>query len=143
MKIDVALAEQLLLHADHGILSTVHETRGIDSVPVVFAVDGRRLAIPIDRVKPKAPGPLQRERNLAGDPRATLLIERWDRHDWSQLWWVRASLVWMPEPTDDLAQLSTALSTKYPQYASRPFDRVLAFGISSTTGWAASESAIS
>ncbi|MEM9041135.1 MAG: pyridoxamine 5'-phosphate oxidase family protein [Actinomycetota bacterium] len=143
MKIDVALARQLLAQADHGVLSTVHETRGIDSVPVVFAVDADRLAIPIDRVKPKAPGPLQRERNLAGDPRATLLVERWDRLDWSQLWWVRASLIWMPEPTDGLGALSAALSTKYPQYSSRPFDRILAFGISSTTGWAASESAIS
>ena len=34
------------------------------------------------------------ERNLEADPRATLLVEHWDRSDWSRLWWVRAELRW-------------------------------------------------
>lgn len=57
--------------------ATTHRERGADLVPVVFAVDGDHLAIPIDTVKPKAAGRLQRERNLAADPRAALLIEHW------------------------------------------------------------------
>jgi hypothetical protein len=78
---------------DHGVLCTVHPERGIDAVPVVYAVDDEGyVGVPIDRVKPKTSSRLQRERNLEADPRGTLLVEHWDRHDWSQLWWVRAEL---------------------------------------------------
>src|SRR4029453_10552195 len=77
---------------DHGILCTVHPERGVDAVPVVYAVDHDCVGVPVDRVKPKASSRLQRERNLEADPRATLLVEHWDRDDWSQLWWVRAEL---------------------------------------------------
>src|SRR3974390_3471788 len=73
---------------DHGILCTVHAERGVDAVPVAYAVDDDGyVGVPIDRVKPKASLPLQRERNLEADPRATLLVEHWDRSDWSRLWW--------------------------------------------------------
>jgi hypothetical protein len=78
---------------DHGILCTVHAERGVDAVPVAYAVDDDGyVGVPIDRVKPKASLRLQRERNLEADPRATLLVEHWDRSDWSRLWWVRAEL---------------------------------------------------
>lgn len=80
---------------DHGILCTVHAERGVDAVPVAYAVDDDGyVGVPIDRVKPKASLRLQRERNLEADPRATLLVEHWDRSDWSRLWWVRAELRW-------------------------------------------------
>ena len=80
---------------DHGILCTVHAERGVDAVPVAYAVDDDGyVGVPIDRVKPKASLRLQRERNLEADPRATLLVEHWDRGDWSRLWWVRAELRW-------------------------------------------------
>jgi hypothetical protein len=80
---------------DHGILCTVHAERGVDAVPVAYAVDDDGyVGVPVDLVKPKASLRLQRERNLAADPRATLLVEHWDRGDWSRLWWVRAELRW-------------------------------------------------
>ena len=80
---------------DHAILCTVHAERGVDAVPVAYAVDDDGyVGVPIDRVKPKASLRLQRERNLEADPRATLLVEHWDRSDWSRLWWVRAELRW-------------------------------------------------
>ena len=37
---------------DHGTLSTFHPTRGIDSVPAVYAFDGQFVGIPVDRIKP-------------------------------------------------------------------------------------------
>ena len=83
---------QRLVAHDHGVLSTLHPERGIDSVPVVYAVEGNLLGIPIDTVKPKASTNLQRETNAAADPRATLLVDQWNRDDWSQLWWVRAQI---------------------------------------------------
>src|SRR5690606_41887890 len=64
---------------DHGILCTVHPERGVDAVPVAYAVDeDGYVGVPVDRVKPKASSRLQRERNLEADPRATLLVEHWD-----------------------------------------------------------------
>ena len=86
-------ARTRLERADHGVLSTLHPTRGIDSVPVCFVVAGDVVGIPIDTVKPKRSTRLGRLRNLEADPRATLLVEHWDAEDWTALWWVRASLL--------------------------------------------------
>ena len=43
---------------DHGILCTVHPERGVDAVPVAYAVDDDGyVGVPIDRVKPKGSSP--------------------------------------------------------------------------------------
>ena len=125
---------------DHGVLATVHPSRGVDAVPVVYAVhpDGF-VGVPIDRVKPKARGPLQRERNLLADPRATLVVDHWDPDDWTRLWWVRAQLHWeTSEQTANAEALSRLLADRYTQYRDQPFDRVLVFRIVALTGWSAS-----
>jgi PPOX class probable F420-dependent enzyme len=122
---------------DHAVLCTMHPTRGIDAVPVVYAVDDDGyVGIPIDTVKPKASTRLQREQNLEADPRATLLIEHWDRDDWSRLWWVRAELQWQSDATDDRARaLAIRLAERYPQYHDKPFTRVLVLRIVAVSGW--------
>jgi PPOX class probable F420-dependent enzyme len=134
---DQALA-RLVAH-DHGILCTVHAARGVDAVPVVFAVDsGDLLGVPVDRVKPKSAGRLQRERNLDADPRATLLVEHWDADDWSRLWWVRAELHCIADaPADVVADLAARLAARYPQYREQPFTRIVVLRIVGLTGWAA------
>lgn len=124
---------------DHGVLSTVHPARGVDAVPVVFVVDDGFVGVPVDLVKPKSSRRLQRERNLAADPRASLLVEHWDREDWSRLWWVRAELRWEAEPSPDREEaLAELLADRYPQYRDQPFVRVLVLHIAGVTGWAAS-----
>ena len=125
---------------DHGILCTLHAERGVDAVPVVYVLDADGyVGVPVDRVKPKASLHLQRERNLAADPRATLLVEHWDRLDWSQLWWVRAELRWQSDAaTDRAAALAAALAGRYPQYRDQPFARVLVLRVVGVSGWAAS-----
>lgn len=135
-------ARRRLAASDHGVLGTTHRNRGADLVPVVFAVDGDHLAIPIDTVKPKAAGRLQRERNLAADPRASLLIEHWDAADWSRLWWVRACLRWLGEDVESVVaeSLSTRLTTKYEAYAAAPFFRLLVFRIDDVSGWSGASS---
>lgn len=139
MRLEPPEALRRLVAADHGVLCTIHARRGVDAVPVVFAVSGDHLAVPVDRVKPKSAARLQREHNLAADPRATLLVEQWDAADWSRLWWVRAELRWAPEALDDLgAVLAAGLSAKYPQYADRPFTGLIVLEIVAVTGWAAS-----
>jgi hypothetical protein len=130
-------ARARLVGHDHGVLCTVHAERGVDAVPVAYVVDADGyVGVPIDVVKPKASLRLQRERNLAADPRATLLIEHWDRDDWSLLWWVRAELRWDGD-TDAAraAALGEALAGRFTQYVDQPFARVLAFRVVGITGW--------
>jgi PPOX class probable F420-dependent enzyme len=144
-------ARARLASHDHGILCTVHAERGVDAVPVAYAVDDDGyVGVPVDLVKPKASLRLQRERNLEADPRATLLVEHWDRGDWSRLWWVRAELRWQGATAADqagasragasrAASLATLLARRYPQYQDRPFARVLVLQIAGVTGWAAAD----
>ena len=77
-------------------------------------------------------------RSLETDPRATLLVEQWNRTDWSQLWWVRVGLTYVPAPAAEVTlQLANALEEKYAQYAGQPFERVLVFRVGEVTGWSA------
>jgi PPOX class probable F420-dependent enzyme len=138
MRLSEHEARARLAAHDHGILCTVHPDRGVDAVPVVYAVDDDGyVGVPVDRVKPKAAGRLQRERNLERDPRGTLLVEHWDREDWSQLWWVRAELRFEEHIATRAAALAARLAERYPQYRDQPFDRVLLLRIVGLTGWAA------
>ena len=138
---DQALAR--LQNHDHGVLCTVHPERGVDAVPVVYAVDDDGfVGVPIDRVKPKASLRLQRQRNLDADPRATLLIEHWNRDDWSQLWWVRAELRRHAgiETDDERSKaLAGRLAECFPQYRGQPFAGLLVLKVVGLTGWAASK----
>lgn len=123
----------------HGVLCTLHPERGPDPQPVVYAVDGGgHVGVPIDRIKPKTTSRLQREKNLARDPRGSLLVERWEVEDWSKLWWVRAHLKHVQDPSPALIDdLADRLASTVPQYADKPFHRVLVCQIVSITGWAA------
>lgn len=56
-------------------------------VPVCYALVDEEIAIAIDE-KPKRDGTLARVRNIEGDPRVTLLFDRYS-DDWEQLAWVR------------------------------------------------------
>ena len=139
MRMDADEARARLAARTHGVLCTLHPERGPDPQPVVYAVDDDgHLGVPIDRVKPKARTRLKREDNLEADPRGTLLIEHWETEDWSRLWWVRADLRHVPDPpsavTDDLAD---RLARSVPQYADKPFHRVLVCRIVGVTGWSA------
>ncbi len=129
-------ARARLVAADHGVLSTVHADRGVDAVPAVYAVDGEWLGIPVDRVKAKSSTRLQRARNLETDPRAVLLVEQWDREDWSRLWWVRAQLRWAPDAGVG-ERLGDLLAERFTQYRERPFSDVLVLRVVDVTGWQA------
>jgi hypothetical protein len=139
MRLTATEARARLAAHDHGVLCTVHAERGVDAVPVVYVVDeGGCAGIPVDRVKPKSSSRLQRERNLEADPRAALLVEHWDRDDWSRLWWVRAELRWQGNAAAArAADLAARLAGAYPQYRDQPFIRVLALRVVAVTGWAA------
>ena len=137
MRLTEAEALTRLAAHDHGVLCTTHPERGVDAVPVVYVTADRYVGVPIDRVKPKSSLRLQRERNLEADPRATLLVDHWDRDDWSQLWWVRIGLSWQGYGVADReGSLADELAQRFPQYRERPFERVLVLRIVAAFGWA-------
>lgn len=141
MKLDADEARRRLDAHVHGVLATLHPDRGPDPQPVVYAVsaDGH-VGVPIDKVKPKTSSRLRREDNLEADPRGALLVERWDAEDWSRLWWVRADLEHVADPPQALLdELGDRLARTVPQYADKPFHRVLVCRIAAVTGWSAAE----
>ena len=111
MKLPPEEARSRLGSRMHGVLCTLHPERGPDPQPVLYAAsDDGYVGLPVDRVKPKASSQLQREKNLALDPRAALLVEHWDPDDWSRLWWVRATLEYVPVPP---SALTTELAERF------------------------------
>ncbi len=152
MRLTTEQAQARLAGEVHGVLVTLHAQRGPVPQPVVYAVtptiggpdtasDGAAyMGVPIDSVKPKTSNRLQREANLAADPRASLLVEHWETWNWERLWWVRAQLEHVPDPpaslTDDLAD---RLARAVPHYAEKPFHRILVCRIVGLTGWAAAD----
>lgn len=141
MKLSQIESRARLKAHDHGVLSTLNPARGVDAVPAVYALaNDNFLGIPIDQVKPKSTVKLERISNLEIDPRASLLIEQWDTHDWTKLWWVRATLEWRSCPDETLtSELSKQLAKQYEQYRDEPFERILVFQVVELTGWCASE----
>ena len=138
MHLDKSEALRRAAAADHATLATINATGVADLVPVCFAIDGQRLAIPVDSVKPKRSTALGRIRNLERDPRATLLVEHWDPADWSRLWWVRLALVRDEFGTGEAAALEQGLRDRYPQYRSASaVVELLTFRIENVGGWEA------
>ena len=129
-------ARSLLARAEFGVLGTVDADRGVHLVPVVFIVEDDRLIIPVDVVKPKASVQLRRIRNLEAEPRASLLVDH-RSSDWSELWWVRADLMFHVERAPSPGELQR-FGSQYPDYrVSGSVASVLEFGVASVVGWAA------
>jgi PPOX class probable F420-dependent enzyme len=116
-------------------LATVRPEGTPHVVPVTFAVQGDTLVTVIDE-KPKTTRELQRLRNVAVHPAASLLVDRYN-DDWSQLWWVRldgdAEVVRdEPRRTDLLAPLVA----KYGQYADeQPAGPVIVVRVRHVVSW--------
>jgi PPOX class probable F420-dependent enzyme len=107
-------------------------------VPITFAVGGGVVFHAVDH-KPKATRALARLRNLAADPRASVLADHYE-DDWSALWWVRAEGharvvdATTPEGTHAL----DLLAEKYPQYSEhRPEGPVIALDVERIRLWEA------
>jgi PPOX class probable F420-dependent enzyme len=83
--------------------------------PVCYAFVDGRFAIAVDE-KPKASTELARLRNIARDPRATLLLDRYD-DDWTRLAWVRIEgSATVFETGNEWPAALAALRTRYHQY---------------------------
>ena len=123
--------------ARHGVLATTHPIRGVDAIPVVYAMHRGSIVLPIDRVKAKRTLVLQRVVNVMRDARCMLLVEGWNE-DWTCLWWVqvhgKAALL---DPVI-LEEAREALRQRYPSYgAPEAVAGGLALWPERLRGWAA------
>ena len=121
-------------------------------VPVTFALDGDRIYTVVD-AKPKTTANLRRLRNIAADPRVTVLADHYE-DDWDQLWWARADGVAAilggpaqppgqpPGPAGrraDTAGPLALLAARYPRYrADPPPGPLIRIQVERWTGWVAS-----
>lgn len=106
-------------------------------VPVTFALDGDQVYTAVDS-KPKSSRDLRRLRNVAANPRVSLLADHYDE-DWSLLWWVRADgqAAILVSPAQ-MAGPIALLARRYPQYAAEPpAGPVISVTVGRWTGWAA------
>jgi PPOX class probable F420-dependent enzyme len=139
--------ERAFLHdARSAILVTIATNGRPRPVPICFVLDPGRplLYTPLDE-KPKTvddPRRLARVRDIEGDPRVAVLVDRWDE-DWANLAWLRcegvASVVGAAASTAERTAAIAALREKYPHYdghdlEARPIIRVT---IERATSWGA------
>ncbi len=112
-------ARQRFLESRVARLATVGSDGRPHVVPCVFVAEGDRIVSVVDE-KPKRTKRLKRLANIRGNPRVSLLADRYDE-DWLQLWWVRAdgaAVVVESGPHRDGAV--ALLQRKYPQYHDHP-----------------------
>jgi PPOX class probable F420-dependent enzyme len=108
-------------------------------VPITFAVTGDGVAFAVDH-KPKSGKRLRRLRNIAENPRVTVLVDHY-REDWTALWWARADgTAAVLDPGDARAEPALdGLVAKYPQYRDRcPTGSVVTVAVTRWSGWRAS-----
>lgn len=118
-------------------------------MPVCFVLDpARPIAYsPLDD-KPKRVDDvrdLARVRDILARPEVSLLVDRWDE-DWTKLAWLRlagTASILEPAPDDDgeHSAATTALRTKYPQYATHRLEAnpLIRIEIDTLTSWGVDE----
>ena len=120
-------------------LATVRADGRPHVAPIVFAVEGDRVFSIVD-AKPKRSPQMLRLRNIAGEPRVSLLVDHYDE-DWRALWWVRADgIATVVESGPDRDRAIRLLFDKYRQYGewSTPIGAAMVIHIEQWSSWALS-----
>ena len=119
VKLPEELFTELLNRWPVARLSTVSPDGRPHTVPIVFCKHERVIYAPLDG-KRKRNTRLQRLRNLASNPRATLLLDEYTA-DWQDLWWVRVDgdADWFEPDPQEAKNIAARLLQKYPQYQDR------------------------
>lgn len=116
-------------------LATVRPDGRPHLVVVTFALLGSTVVTAVD-AKPKRTQQLQRLVNIEGEPRVSLLVDRYDE-DWTELWWVRLDgeaevVVDEPRRTEALSPLVA----KYGQYQGEaPSGAAIVITVRRTASW--------
>lgn len=143
MRLDADVCRSRFAAARHAYLATADGDGVPQLVPVTFALLSAVGSTPADEIvvavdhKPKTTLDLKRLRNIAENPRVTLLADRYD-DDWTRLWWVRADGVAVVEHDGEpRAAALDALAERYPQYRQhRPDGPVIRARVTRWSGWA-------
>jgi len=107
-------------------LATADASGSPHVIPVCYAFDGTRFYTPLDE-KPKrvAGNKLRRVRNIEARHEASLVIDRYDDEDWSQLGYIliygRADL--LPPEDERHAHIVELLRERYLQYRSMALEK--------------------
>ncbi|HEY6588374.1 MAG TPA: pyridoxamine 5'-phosphate oxidase family protein [Nitrososphaeraceae archaeon] len=93
-------------------------------VPVVFAVDGNNIFIPIDdKTKRVNSNQLKRVKNIQKNPNISFLIDTYDDKDWNNLSYLmiqgKARIANMVNDIDTVKKAHSLLFHKYLQYKNR------------------------
>lgn len=132
-----ARARELFASSAAARLATADRDGRPHLVPITFAVIGDVVVTAVDH-KPKSTRSLKRLRNIAENPRVTLLVDHYE-DDWSRLWWVRADGEAEVGRAVDAPGSVAALTAKYEQYRSHPPDGdLITIRVLRWTGWSAS-----
>lgn len=135
MRLDESTCRERFAAARVARLATVGRDAQPHIVPVTFALSGETIITAIDQ-KPKTTTSLRRLRNIAENPRVSLLVDHY-ADDWTQLWWVRVDGV--AQRIDDNGtreEAIRALAAKYAQYLNdSPRGPVIKIEVSSWRGW--------
>ncbi|MBE3002288.1 TIGR03668 family PPOX class F420-dependent oxidoreductase [Nocardiopsis sp. HNM0947] len=104
-------------------------------VPVTFAAYDETVAIAVDG-KPKSTRELKRLRNIADNPRVSLLADEYD-DDWERLWWARADgRARVEHEGGDWDLARGHLVSRYPQYQDTPPEAaIILVAVSRWSGW--------
>ena len=130
--------------ARRAVLATIPSDGQPRLVPICFVVDDAEPIVytPIDD-KPKRqddPLALARVRDIAADPRVTILVDRWDE-DWTRLAWLRAegrATLLAPDASPaQHAAVVAALRVKYAQYATHRLEErpLIQIRLERVIGW--------
>ncbi len=134
----------LVDHARVAHLATADQYARPHVVPIVFVARDDRLYFPLDR-KPKREDNwhmLRRVRNIETNGRVSIVVDKYDDDDWSELAWVLIEgVATILETGGERDTAAVALAAKYAQYRGgsldgRPVVRVV---IERTVQWSAGD----
>lgn len=127
---------ELIAEARRGVLGTIAADGRPHVVPVCYAFEDGRFGIAIDE-KPKRSTQLARLANIARDPQATLLIDRY-ADDWTQLAWLRMDCsATLFERGDEQPGMLAALRGRYSQYEAMALEErpLIVLEVERVAGW--------
>jgi PPOX class probable F420-dependent enzyme len=117
--VDDAILRRRVEDARVGRLATTRPDGRPHVVPCCFVLTGETVYSAVDG-KPKSTLALQRLRNLAEHPAASLVVDHYDE-DWTQLWWIRLDgAARVLESGEERDAAIRALAAKYAQYVEAP-----------------------
>ena len=137
MRLDTAEASARFVRSEVVRLATAGADGRPHVVPCTFAMDAaERIVTGIDTTKPKSSLDLRRLRNIAENPRVSLLADHYCE-DWEQLWWVRADGVASVERSGpEHAAHWERLRARYRQYADQGLaGPVIVVRVQAWAGW--------